>query len=99
MKKKCVKIILKVLKDKFKENNIQIATLSSTHLPFLLPLLKKSFRGVKFLDPANNVAVKISKLKGPKSKRNSLSIYTTQSPKELQRNLKNMGILNKVTLF
>ena len=97
--KKCVKIILKVLKDKFKENNIQIATLSSTHLPFLLPLLKKSFRGIKFLDPANNVAVKISKLKGPKSKRNSLSIYTTQSPKELQRNLKNMGILNKVTLF
>ena len=98
-KKNCMKTILKVLKDEFKDNNIKIATLSSTHLPSLLPLLKKSFRGVEFLDPADDVAIGISKLKGPKSKRNSLSIYTTQSPKALQRNLKNMGILNKVTLF
>ena len=98
-KKNCMKTILKILKDEFKDNNIKIATLSSTHLPFLLPLLKKSFRGVEFLDPADDVAIKISNLKEPKSKRNSLSIYTTQSPKALQRNLKNMGILNKVTLF
>ena len=97
--KNCVKIILKVLKDKFKDNNIKIATLSSTHLPFLLPFLKKNFREVEFLDPADDIAIKISKLKGPKSKRNSLSIYTTQNPKALQTNLKNMGISNKVTLF
>jgi len=97
--KNCLKTILRVLKDKFKDNNIKIATLSSTHLPFLLPLLKKNLRGVEFLDPAEDVAAKISKLKGSESKRNSLSIYTTQSPKALQRNLKNMGISNKVTLF
>ncbi len=97
--KNCVKIILKVLKDKFKDNNIKIATLSSTHLPFLLPFLKKNFREVEFLDPADDIAIKISKLKGPKSKRNSLTIYTTQNPKVLQRNLKNMKISNKVTLF
>jgi len=95
----CVKTILKVLKDEFKENKINIATLSSTHLPFLLPFLKKYFRGVEFLDPADDVATKISKLKGSESKRNSLSIYTTESPKALQRNLKNMGISNKVNLF
>ena len=95
----CVKTILKVLKDEFKENKIKIATLSSTHLPFLLPFLKKYFRGVEFLDPAKDVAIKISKLEKSKSTRNSLSIYTTESPKALQRNLKSMGISNKVNLF
>ncbi len=95
----CVKTILKVLKDEFKENKIKIATLSSTHLPFLLPFLKKYFRGVEFLDPAEDVAIKISKLEKPKSTRNLLSIYTTKSPKALQRNLKSMGISNKVNLF
>ena len=95
----CVKTILKVLKDEFKGNKIKIATLSSTHLPFLLPFLKKYFRGVEFLDPAEDVAIKISKLEKSKSTRNSLSIYTTESPKALQRNLKSMGISNKVNLF
>ena len=97
--KNCVKTILKILKKEFDENNIKIATLSSTHLPFLLPFLKKTFRGIEFLDPANEVAVKISKLSYKESKKNSLSIYTTKSPKALQRNLKSMGISNKVTLF
>jgi len=82
-----------------KENNIKIATLSSTHLPFLSPFLKKIFRGIEFLDPADDVAMKISRLKQQTSKNNSLTIYTTKSPKALQRNLKNMGISNKVTLF
>ena len=95
----CVKIILKVLGDEFRENKIKIATLSSTHLPFLLPFFKKYFRGVEFLDPADDVAKKISKIKGQRSTRNTLSIYTTESPKALQRNLKNMGISNKVSLF
>ena len=98
-KRDCLKTILGVLKNEFKNNNIKIVTLSSTHLPFLLPFLKKYFRGIEFLDPANDVAIKISKLKGPKSTRNSLSIYTTESPKALQRNLKSMGISNKVNLF
>ena len=97
--KNCVKTILKVLKDDFKENKIKFATLSSTHLPFLLPFMKKYFKKVEFLDPAEDVAVKISKIKAPKSTRNSLSIYTTKSPKALQRNLKSMGISNKVNLF
>jgi len=98
-KRDCLKTILGVLKNEFKNNNIKIVTLSSTHLPFLLPFLKKYFRGIEFLDPANDVAIKILKLKGPKSTRNSLSIYTTESPKALQRNLKSMGISNKVNLF
>ena len=97
--KNCIKTILKVLKDEFKENKIKFATLSSTHLPFLLPFMKKYFKKVEFLDPAEDVAIKISKIKAPRSTRNSLSIYTTKSPKALQRNLKSMGISNKVNLF
>tara|TARA_Y100000996_G_scaffold187543_1_gene146574 strand:- start:441 stop:1184 length:744 start_codon:yes stop_codon:yes gene_type:complete len=95
----CIKTIRKVLDEPFMENKIKIVTLSSTHLPFLLPFLKKNFRGIEFLDPAEDIANRIADIKGPKSTRNSLSIYTTQSPKALQRNLKNMGISNKVTLF
>ena len=95
----CNKTIHKVLDKPIMENKIKIATLSSTHLPFLLPFLKRSFRGIEFLDPAEDVADKIAEIKGPKSTKNSLSIYTTQSPKALQRNLKNMGISNKVSLF
>ena len=97
--KNCIKTILKILKEEFDENNIKIATLSSTHLPFLLPFLKKVFHEIEFLDPANEIANKISKLPYKESKKNSLSIYTTKSPKALQRNLKSMGISNKVTLF
>ena len=77
--KNCVRTILKILKEEFEENNIKIATLSSTHLPFLLPFLKKIFRGIEFLDPADDVAIKISRLKQHASKKNSLSIYTTKS--------------------
>ena len=95
----CVKIILKILGDEFTENKIKIATLSSTHLPFLLPFLKKYFRGVEFLDPADDVVKQILKIKGTKSTRNTLSIFATKSPKALQRNLKNIGISNKVKLF
>ena len=97
--KNCVKTISKILKKEFEENNIKIATLSSTHLPFLSPFLKKIFRGIEFLDPADDIALKISRLKQQTSKKNSLTIYTTKSPKALQRNLKSMGISNKVTLF
>jgi len=97
--KYCMKIIIKVLRDEFKENDIRIATLSSTHLPFLLSFLKKCFPKVEFLDPADDVVKNILNLKKQKSKQNSLSIYTTKSAKALQRNLKNMGISNKVTVF
>ena len=35
----------------FEEHNIDVATLSSTHLPFLLPILEKSFPKIIFLNP------------------------------------------------
>ena len=74
-----------------KKIKLKLLHLSSTHLPFLLPFLKKYFRGVEFLDPAEDVAIKISKLKGPKSTRNSLSIYTTEESKSTTKKSQKYG--------
>lgn len=55
-KDKCINKIKTLLEPTFLQNNIDVATLSSTHLPFLLPLFKKIFPNVIFLDPGNYVA-------------------------------------------
>jgi len=52
----CKNIIKEVLEDAFLDNLIDVATLSSTHLPFLEPFLRSIFKNVKFLDPAKNIS-------------------------------------------
>ena len=92
----CKKIIRKDLQI-LSQQAIDIITLSSTHLPFLKPLLKKEFPDVKFIDSGNIVAQKISsKIKHNKSKRNSLKIFTSGNVKNFQINLNKLGIKNKV---
>ena len=96
----CINTIKKILRSKFLHYEIDIATLSSTHLPFLLPFLKEVFPNVKFLDPADVVAKMISKkyMKNDKIK-NKLQIFTTGNPKKFQSKLQKLGIKNKVTFF
>lgn len=93
----CIKKIILDLQQKFVKNNIDVATLSSTHLPFLLPLLQKIFPHVKFLDPAEDVAKQIvhNKLFFPSSK-NNLMIYTSGDAKKFQNNLSQIGIKKPV---
>ena len=91
--------ISRLLKKKFLKNSIDVATLSSTHLPFLLSFLKKEFPKVTFLDPANEIALKISKMKLKKSPRNSMKIFTSSDPKLFQKHLKKVGIKNKVSFL
>ena len=92
----CKKIIRKDLQI-LSQQEIDVITLSSTHLPFLKPLLKKEFPDVEFIDSGNIVAQKIySKIKHNKSKRNSLKIFTSGNVKNFQINLKKLGIKNKV---
>ena len=55
----CEKKIKQILKPLLIEK-VDVVTLSSTHLPILLPLLQKNFPNVKFLDPGEIVANKIS---------------------------------------
>ena len=96
----CSTIIQKILKKKFQQHKIDVATLSSTHLPFLLPLLKDAFPNVRFLDPAIIVAQKISRRNtANKNLKNQLQIFTTGDAKKFQSKLKKIGVGNKVTSF
>ena len=96
----CSTIIQKILKKKFQQHKIDVATLSSTHLPFLLPFLEDAFPNVRFLDPAIIVAQKISRRNiANKNLKNRLQIFTTGDAKKFQSKLKKIGIRNKVTSF
>ena len=93
-------MIQKILKKKFQQHKIDVATLSSTHLPFLLPFLKDAFPNVRFLDPAIIVAQKISQKNiANKNLKNKLQIFTTGDAKKFQTKLKKIGVRNKVTSF
>jgi len=97
-KKYCQKIIKKILEQKLSQNNIDAITLSSTHLPFLKPLLKKQFPKINFIDPADFVADKIHlKIKKNQSIKNSLKIFATGNTKKFQMKLNKVGIKNKVS--
>jgi glutamate racemase len=77
--------------------NADVVTLSSTHLPFLLPMLNEIFPSVTFLDPADMVADQVvSLLKGKKSKRRTLKIFASGDIKSFQKRLGKIGIKNKV---
>jgi len=92
----CRKIIEKKL-EPIITNNVDIVTLSSTHIPFLLPILKQVFPKVTFLDPANEIANQIAKkIKIKKSKRNSMKIFTSGNVNLFQKQLRQIGIKNAV---
>ena len=96
----CNTVVRKTLSEQFSKYNIDVATLSSTHLPFLLPFLKKQFPYVTFLDPAQEIANKVRKVMGKKSsKRNSMKIFTSSEPEKFQNYLWKMGIKKKVNFL
>ena len=97
--KLCERTIRKVLSEPFSKFDIDVATLSSTHLPFLLPLLKKQFPMVTFLDPAQDVAEKVRRVIKKQSKNNTLKIFTSSNPKRFENNLLRMGIKKSVSLL
>ena len=98
-KKYCKKIIRKELQI-LNKNQIDVVTLSSTHLPFLKKYLQKEFPNIQFIDPGNIVAQKIyRKIKNKQSKRNSLKIFTSGNTKEFQNKLFKIGIKNKVNFL
>ena len=98
-KKYCKKIIKKDLKI-LSKSSIDVITLSSTHLVFLKPLLKKELPNIQFIDPGSIVTQKIySKIKNKQSKRNSLKIFTSGNVKLFQTKLNKIGIKNKVNFL
>lgn len=91
----CKKVIRKTLSNVFL-NNIDVATLSSTHLSFLKSLLNSQYPNVKFIDPADVVAKKIFACIKKESKKNTIKIFTSGNVKLFQKNLHKLGIKNKV---
>jgi len=95
-KKICQKIIKKTLSDVLIKNNIDVATLSSTHLPLLRSILQEEFPEITFLDPAQEVANKVKNLRKKRSNKNSLRIFTSGNTETFQKQLMKIGIKNKV---
>jgi len=88
-------IIQKIIKPHV-ENNIDVFTLSSTHLPFLVPMLTELFPGITFLDPADTVAKRVANILKYKSKKFRLKIYASGNVSTFQKKLQKIGIKNKV---
>jgi len=96
-KKLCRKIIKQTLHNVFFQNNIDVVTLSSTHLPLLKSILRIEFPRITFLDPAQEVANRVKKLTTTKrSKKNSLKIFTSGNTQTFQKQLRKIGIKNKI---
>ena len=94
----CKKIIRKTLCNVF-TNKIDVATLSSTHLSFLKSLLESEFPKVKFVDPADIIAIKVLAKIKKESKKNTIKIFTSGNVKLFQKNLNKLGIKNKVNFL
>ena len=98
--KLCEKTVRKVLSKPFSKSNVDVAILSSTHLPFLLPFLKKQFPNIIFVDPAKEIAQKIRKIVARKpSKTNTIKIFTSSDPKKFQKYLWQIGIKKNASLL
>ena len=86
-KKQVTKNIIKKIITPYLEKNIDVFTLSSTHLPFLLPILKELFPRVLFLDPADSVAQNILKILKHKKSKNSFKIYASGNIEKFHQRL------------
>lgn len=96
----CMDIIEKTLAKIFEQYNIDVVTLSSTHLPFLLSIFQKSFPQIAFLDPAMQVATSLKRNKSfTPSNKNTLQIFSSDDPKLFESTLKQIKIKNKVNFL
>ena len=99
-KKLCKKTIVKVLSEPLSRTNIDVVILSSTHLPFLLPFLKKQFPSITFIDPGEEVSQKVKKIIARKqSKTNTMKVFTSSDPKKFQKYLLQIGIKKNVSVL
>jgi glutamate racemase len=93
----CRETIAQALAKKFQDYNVDVAMLSSTHLPFLLPLLKQMFPRIQFMDPADKIAHQVSTHElFSCSTKNTLHIFTSGDTKQFHRQLVKLNITNPV---
>jgi len=99
-KEYCKNVFREVLEDVFLDNSIDVATLSSTHLPFLEPFLRSIFKNVKFLDPAKNITnVLKDYIEDNDLQQNVLRIFTSGDVNLFKKNLQLMGIHDEVSFL
>jgi len=96
----CKNVIKEILEDVFLDNLIDVATLSSTHLPFLEPLLRSIFKNVKFLEPALSFTnVLKDYVEDNDLQQNVLRIFTSGDVNLFKKNLQMMGIHDEVSFL
>jgi glutamate racemase len=96
----CKNMIKKILSLTLIKNNVDVVTLSSTHLPFLLKFFKNIFPNITFLDPSESLAINLKQQHADSNKkRNSLQIFTSGSINSLEKKLSYMNINNKISKF
>ena len=89
--------IYNTIHDIIYDNNIDIITLSSTHLPFLRSILNDTIHDVQFIDPGDLIAQQIYDItSGNQSSQNSLEIFTSGNPNKLREILAKLGIYQTV---
>ena len=93
-------VINKTLGSKFTKNNIDVAILASTHLPFLAKFFETEFPEIKFIDPSKSLAKKLGQKYFDSTRaRNSLQIFTSGDIAPFRDKLYNMNIKNHVSKF
>ncbi len=94
----CTYIIKKTLESKLSINNVDVVTLSSTHLPFLLELFGNIFPNITFLDPSELLAKKLKqKYFDANKQRNYLQIFTSGNITSFKNKLGHINIKNTVS--
>jgi glutamate racemase len=96
-KQYCKNKIKLILQKQFEDYPIDVVTLSSTHLPFILPILHQLFPKIQFLDPSEAIITKIMKRYSYiKSKKSTFTIYSSGKTRLFQIQLNKIGIKRKV---
>lgn len=85
-----------LLTNYFLDNQVDVVTLSSTHLPFLLPYLYKLFPKIQFLDPAESIVKKIYKYYKTNNDKCTLTIYSSGNISKFKTQLNQIGIKRKI---
>ena len=97
----CRALIRNILTPVICKYNIDVVTLSSTHLPFLSHILQAEHPDVRFIDPARHIAQIIFETykKEESDNTNSLKIYASGTSHILQNNLSQLGVNRVVRKF
>jgi glutamate racemase len=82
-------------------DNIDVITLSSTHLPFIIDQLNHLYPHVKFLDPAESIAKDVKKFLidnnlNNKNKNGKMRILVSDNKKKFQEILRQIGRKEKI---